>query len=283
MAERVLIVGGGYVGSALGVRLAGEGHLVWALRRRVGELPRSVTGVEADLRVPNTLRHLPDVDWVFYLARADGDRDEDLRAAHVEGFGYLVAALSAGRIRARRLFYGSCVEVYGGDGGRWVDEDSAAEPQGPRAVSLREGERLAAEAPFPATVVRLGRLYGPGRLGLLDPVLRAEPLSPARALVHLNLLHRDDAVGVLRHLWSLKRPEPLYVATDREPVRGAELAAWLARRLDRPAPAVDGAEEGAGAAPVDVRCMSERVVEAGYRFAYPSYREGYRTLLSRLR
>lgn len=281
MAERVLIVGGGYVGSALGVRLAGEGHLVWALRRQVGELPGSVTGVEADLRVPNTLRHLPDVDWVFYLARADVDRDEDLRAAHVDGFGYLVAALSAARIRVRRLFYGSCVDVYGGQDGRWVDEDSAAEPDSRRGARLREGEQLAADAPFATTVLRFGQLYGPGRIGLLDPVLRGAALTPAQALPHLNPLHRDDAVGVLKHLWSLKRPEPSYVATDREPVRGAEVAEWLAARLDRPAPAVDGAAGGAAA--VDVRCMSERLVEAGYRFAYPSYREGYRTLLSKLR
>lgn len=285
-ADRILIVGCGYVGSVLGVRLAADGHPVWGLRRRVGELPNSLTAHEADLQVPKTLRYVPDVDVVVYLAAAASAPhrrgDEQGRAAHVQGLRFVLGALEARGIAPRRLLYGSCVEVFGATDGRWVDEDSEAEPGTPRGQALLEGEALAREARMPATIVRLGRVYGPGRLDLLGRVARGEPLRPDEALGYANLLHRDDAVGILRHLALAKRAEGTYVAVDREPVGGAELAEWLAAQLGRPAPAVDAAAGGAEPPP-SVRCMSERIVEAGYRFAHPTYREGFRPLLGRVR
>src|SRR5688572_15976072 len=96
----VLIAGCGYLGSALGVRLAADGHVVWGLRRTVGtQLPMSIRSVEADLTVPNTLRNLPRVDFVFYLAAPSAHgglaRDEEAlaRATFASGLGYLVGAL----------------------------------------------------------------------------------------------------------------------------------------------------------------------------------------------
>jgi len=56
---RILIAGCGYVGCALGERLAAASHEVWGLRRRVGMLPEGIEPIEADLAVPATLRELP--------------------------------------------------------------------------------------------------------------------------------------------------------------------------------------------------------------------------------
>lgn len=276
----VLVAGCGYLGSALGVRLAAEGHVVWGLRRHPERLPTAIRPVEGDLRVPNTLRNLPKVDQIFYLASPDGDDPESLRAARIEGVGYLLAALAADRQRIRRVFYASSVSVYGPRGGDWVDEDSELRPEGADAEHLARAETLLREAPFPVTVVRLGELYGPGRLGLLDAVLGTGPVPGFAPTSHANLVHRDDAVGALRHLASSSKPERTYVAVDREPAPRLEILQWLATRLSRPMPAIDAS--AAAAVGPDVRAMSERLVESGFSFRYPSFREGYAPMLTKL-
>src|SRR5207247_4496815 len=76
----VLIAGCGYIGTALGLRLAAEGYTVWGLRRRPEALPPSLHPVAADLTVPESLRALPrGIDVVFYTATAHGHTDAAYR------------------------------------------------------------------------------------------------------------------------------------------------------------------------------------------------------------
>ena len=266
----MLIAGCGDLGSALGVRLAGDGHVVWGLRRETKGLPTAIRGVEADLSIPNTMRNLPRVDVAVYLGPSDA-----------RAFGYFVAALAARKQKLGRLFVASAVEVYGDRGGEWVDEDSAIGPKDERGRALAEVESLARDAPWPATIVRLGALYGPSRLAWLSSVLSGEAVAIAGPTAHANPIHRDDAAQALAHLVSpkKKRPDPLYLLVDRTPVPVIELLEHLAQRTRRPMPALAPSPT---AAP-DVRAMSDRLVETGFRFLYPSFREGYAPLLSRLR
>src|SRR3970040_381762 len=102
----VLIAGCGYVGTALGTRLASEGHVVWGLRRRNDALPNSIRPLVADLTVPGTLQALPpELDVVFYTAAADASDDEAYRAAYVEGLHNLLRALDHQRHVVRRVFF----------------------------------------------------------------------------------------------------------------------------------------------------------------------------------
>jgi nucleoside-diphosphate-sugar epimerase len=70
---QILIAGCGYVGTALGLRLAATGHVVWGLRRSAEGLPPGIRSVEADLTAPETLQKLPpELDAVFYTAAPNG-------------------------------------------------------------------------------------------------------------------------------------------------------------------------------------------------------------------
>ena len=97
-----------------------------------------------------------------------------------------------------------------------------------------------------------------------------------------NRIHRDDAVGALLHLLALPTEElaPIYVGVDREPADRNDVVRWLAQRLG-----VEVREEEEGATgrvlrrDTNKQCSSERLVASGYRFRYPSYREGYGALL----
>jgi len=74
---KVLIIGCGYVGVALGAELSRGGHSVWGVRRsgaRRTELDNAgIRPVIADITDPATLESLPaDCDWVVNCAAPGG-------------------------------------------------------------------------------------------------------------------------------------------------------------------------------------------------------------------
>lgn len=275
---RVLIAGCGYVGTALGLRLARAGHEVHGLRRSPGGLPDPIRPIAADLTRPAALRTLPRaLDVVVYTAAADGREPADYRAAYMDGLRNLLGALEARDRPPRRVLFTSSTGVYGQAGGEWVDEASPARPTRPAGAVLLEAEALLAESPLPATTVRLAGIYGPGRDRRVRLVRQGRAVCPDGPPVYTNRIHRDDCAGALHHLITLPAPEPLYLAADREPAPLCEVYEWLAERLDAPPPR---REQAAVRRRGNKRCRSDRLVASGYRFEYPTYREGYGAMLA---
>lgn len=277
---RVLIAGCGYVGSALAASLVAEGHEVWGMRRSVARLPPGVRPFPADLRDPATLANLPPaLDAVAYTATADASTDEAYRAAYVDGPRNLLSALSLQAQRPRRVLFTSSTSVYGQREGEWVDEDSRTEPAGFSGARMLEGERVFLDGPVPATVLRLGGIYGPGRTSLVEKV-RAGDAECTPEPSWTNRIHRDDAAGALRHLVMLDAPAALYLGVDREPAALCDVYRWIAARLDLPVPPVRaGAADGRRRGPANKRCRSDRLAGSGYAFRYPTFREGFGALL----
>jgi nucleoside-diphosphate-sugar epimerase len=280
--ERILIAGCGYVGTALGRRLAASDDEVWGLRRSPGGLPPEIRPLAADLGELDSLAGLPPgLDVVIYAASAAGPTDDAYRAAYVDGLANLIQALVAGGQRPRRLLFTSSTAVYGQVGGEWVDEGSPTRPKAFSGRRLLEAEAVAAAAPFPAVVLRLAGIYGPGRTWLIDAVRRGEARCDDGPPIYTNRIHRDDAAGALAHLIALPEPDPLYLGVDCEPAERCEVLRWLAARLGAPPPAI-GPAETAGGGPRrggNKRCSNARLLASGYRFTYPSFRQGYGAML----
>ena len=113
-----------------------------------------------------------------------------------------------------------------------------------------------------------------------DRVRNGEAAIPGRPM-YANRIHRDDCVGVLRHLLALERPDPLYLAADEEPAEIAEVLRWLAARLGAPQPHVDSQETGMRYGRTsNKRVRSARLRARGYRFRFPTFREGYGALIA---
>ncbi|MDE2485067.1 MAG: SDR family oxidoreductase [candidate division NC10 bacterium] len=278
----ILIAGCGYIGTALGSLLAAEGHTVWGLRRHPATLPSGIRPLEADLTSPETLQTLPPaVDWVFYSAAPDTHDDAAYRAVYVEGLNNLLNALTSQQAHPRRVFLTSSTGVYGESFGAWVDETSPTQPTEFAGIRLLEGERLLLDGPFPATVLRLGGLYGPGRASLIEQVRRGEIAWDDESPVYFNRIHRDDAAGALRHLMMLPHPDPIYLGVDHEPAKLAVLLDWLAQTLDVP-PTRPGESSRLRTPrhPANKRCRNAKLVASGYVFRYPTFREGYTALLT---
>ena len=176
--------------------------------------------------------------------------------------------------KPRRFFFTSSTGVYAQSNGEWVDERSPTEPETFSGRRLLEGERAVLNGPLPATVLRLAGIYGPGRTRSIERALEA-PVEDGPP-VYTNRIHLDDCAGALRHLMLLQNPEDLYIGVDHEPADRRVVANWLAGKLGV---AAKGKSSGNERRRTNKRCSNARLLDSGYEFRYPSFREGFTTLL----
>lgn len=272
---RVLIAGCGYVGTALATRIEEGGGTAWGLRRDPSRLPEGIRGVAADLLDPELGAHIPTVDAVVYAASPDGSSDEAYERAYVSGLRNLLRVLRE-QAPPPRVVLVSSTSVYGDHAGREVDEDTPASPEGFRGRLVAEGEEILGRTWPDSVVLRLGGIYGPGRTRLLDRVRAGEARCPPPPPVWSNRIHREDAAGALLHLLRLRDPDRVYVGVDREPVPICEVYRYVADLLGAPEPEID---PEAGRRRGNKRCSSRRLVESGYVFSFPTFREGYQDVV----
>jgi len=288
---RVLIVGCGYVGVALGQHLVRGGHQVVGLRRgAAGASALEALNIEpviADLTTPSGLAAVAGrFDWVINCAAASGGGETDYRRVYLEGTRNLLNWLAASP--PQRYVYTSSTGVYGQTDGSEVTEQSATEPSTPTGQILVETEcelRRAAEVRgFPAIILRLAGIYGPGRGYWLRQFLSGEARLEGEGGRFLNMIHRDDVVGALVAALERGRIGDTYNVVDNEPIRQLAVFQWLANRLGRPLP--PSVSEDVAVArrrgATNKRVSNRKLrTELGYQLTHPSFREGYEAELTR--
>jgi nucleoside-diphosphate-sugar epimerase len=134
-----------------------------------------------------------------------------------------------------KYVYTSSTSVYGQTDGSVVNEASPAIAQSPNAQVLLEAERLLlAEydaSKFPAIILRVAGIYGPGRGHLFDQFVRGEARLDAVGKRVINMIHRDDLIDAIIAVLEYSPPGVLYNVVDDEPVTQIEFLSWLARSL----------------------------------------------------
>ncbi len=277
---KVLLVGFGDLASRLAPRLVADNCQVAALRRS----QRGAPGVElfcGDCRDPGVLgKALAGRDVVVVTLTPGAFTEQDYRDTYVGGARALAGAIASGP-GPGLVIWVSSTSVHGQCRGEWVDEDSITEPRSFSGRALLAAEAVVAGLPVPATVVRFSGIYGPGRTRLIEQVRRGL-CAPAQPVQWSNRIHSEDCAAVLHHLIRRHASDqglwPLYLASDCEPAPLHEVHLWLARRLG--VTVTGGAPPGAARG--NRRCRNKRLLASGYRFLYPSYREGYDALVSQV-
>ena len=281
---RTLIAGCGYVGSALAQELVASGHTVWGLRRDPAGLPEGVHPLAADLTKAETLQALPNnLDFVIYAASAGGRREENYRAAYVDGLRCLLTALAAQRSSIRRVLFTSSTSVYPQDDGSWIDEETPATPTHFTGTLLRQAEDLLWNSGFSAVVLRLAGIYGPGRFRLIEQITKGEARCSDGPPRYSNRIHRDDCAGALHHLMQLPHPKPLYLGVDDAPVDICDVQRWIAMQLEQPLPPTVSEELAPPILRANKRCSNALLRQSGYSLRYPSYQDGYSAILDEWR
>ncbi len=290
---RTLIVGCGYVGTALGAQLASAGHGVYGLRRSpaaADELSR--TGIQpltGDASCAADLARLPGAfDWVVNVVGASGSEEGDYRRAYVDTTKCLVEWLASHP--PRKYVYTSSTAVYGQEDGAVVEETSPTQPKSPTGRVLVEVEQLLSVAAstrgLPAVTLRVAGIYGPGRTYWLKQFLGDKARLEGRGERIMNMIHRDDVVGCVCAALEQGRGGEVYNAVDDEPVSQWDYFQWLATALGKPwlPSAVCGEPPRSRTRGGNKRVSNRKLkVELGYRFKYSTFREGYTAEIARLR
>lgn len=273
----LLILGLGYCGMAVARGALARGIAVTATSRAAARPPEAPGAVAV---IPFASPLPADITHVLATAPPDESGDPALRA-------YGTALAEAPLLRWAG--YLSTTGVYGDRAGAWVDETAAAAPGNARAR-----RRIAAEAQW-ATLAsriavdlfRVAGIYGPGRAAFDD--LRA---GRARRVVkpgHMfSRIHRDDIAGAVLAAIGQNPPPGVRVLhlADDEPAESAAVIAEAAALLGiPPPPAMPYAEAAMSEMARSFWAENRKVASAatqaalGYRWQYPSYREGLRAIL----
>ncbi len=275
----LVIFGLGYSGAAVARMAVAEGIRVTATSRD----PARVAG-PAGVEVLTFGDPLPaGVSHVLATAPPDAVGDPVLAA-------YGAALASSGVLRW--VGYLSTTGVYGDRGGDWVDVTSLVSPG-----QERSRRRVAAEQAWGALaggvavdLFRTAGIYGPGR-SALDEVRAGRARRVVKPGHAFGRVHVEDIAGAV--LAAARQGAPagvrvLHLADD-VPAETAEVVAEAARLLGmEPPPAVPFeqavlamSEMGRSFWAENRRVASARTQEMlGYRWRYPSFREGLRAILA---
>ncbi|MFF9163152.1 TIGR01777 family oxidoreductase [Streptomyces longwoodensis] len=296
--RRIAVAGAsGLIGNALVRSLTADGFEVRRLVRRAARDPQEVCWDPEQEYVDAA--GLAGCDAVVNLAGAGvGDRrwseayKKRIHDSRVLGTRALARAVAALDERPSVLVNGSAMGIYGETGDRIADEDAPpgrgflpelcveweaaaapAEEAGVRTVFARTGLVVARQGGawgrlFPLFKARLGGRIGDGRQYWSYIALHDE----VAAIRHL--LDRDDLSGP----FNLTAPEPL---TNRE------ITAAMGRVLGRPtvfavpAPVLRTVlGEMAGDVLGSARVVPRRLLESGFRFAFPGIDDAIRAALA---
>lgn len=290
---RALIIGCGYVGTALASKLLARGVETHAVRRFHGEEAAPALAAlhwhTADITRPEELPPLRE-DWDVVINAVSSSRGglEVYRRVFLEGTRYLLELFSS---RPPGLYVQlSSTSVYGQTDGGWVTEDSPTTPASETArilVAAEQQSLQAAATGWPVVILRLAGIYGPGRCYWLQQFLHGQAKILGAGDRYLNMIHRDDVVSAILAVLDQKAAAVgrVFNVVDDYPVTQRELFGWLAEALQRPLPPAVSEE----ALPPRKRGLTHKCVsnarlknELAWRPHYSTYREGFTEEIRRL-
>lgn len=280
---RILVVGAGDIGGQLAIKLVKTGHQVWGLRRSDQPIGHGVDTVVADVSEPETLLDIPNnIDILVYCVASPEFSREGYHKYYYEGIQHVLHALKAQGQKPKHAFFTSSSSVYHQMDASWVNEDSATEPTSFAGKELLQAEEGLAAGYIPATAVRFPGIYGPGRNRMIEQARQGGHCDPTPE-VWTNRIHRDDCVGVLQFLIEKaltgEALKPIYLACDSQPATLFEILEWMKDRIGEVEPDYELPEATRRA---NRRCSNKRLTDAGYRFRFNNYQEGYEFMLKEL-
>ncbi|MCX5891359.1 MAG: TIGR01777 family oxidoreductase [Deltaproteobacteria bacterium] len=300
---KVFMTGGtGFVGTYLSQELVKQGHEVTILTRREKPPAPAFPGISFITGDPTQegpwMGAVPEHDWVINLAGASifsrwsTGYKREIYDSRIRTTRNLVIALAAGD-RRQLLCSTSAVGYYGPRGDEILTEDSPQDSYFLATLSEDwEAEALKAqELGMRVVITRFGIVLGRGG-GALSQMARmfrrflGGPLGSGQQW--FSWIHQADQVRAFNFVWEHPKIHGPVNFSAPEPVRNGELTKALGRVLHRPtllrAPEfmmrlVLG--EFADALLTGQRVIPKKLLDAGFRFNFPTIEEALKDLLEK--
>lgn len=276
LMQSYLILGCGYLGTALGGKLAQAGQKVWGVRRDEHQFPKLVAaGINpwhADLLQEKP--EFPGADFAVFC-QAPSRKNDTYAQTYVDATRNALRAMPS---RPPKVVFVSSTSVYPVRDGSWVDEKTptvgvfeSPEAQG-NAKTLLEAERVVLSSGIPSCVVRLAGLYGPGRNRVR--MLKEGRTKPVFDATFTNRIRLEDAASAIQLVLERGTPGEIYLACDDEPSTQRDFYSWISKELSWPSePATAGAIAGK-------RYRNTKLKSLGWKPKFPNFRDGYASLLA---
>ncbi|MDG2501759.1 MAG: sugar nucleotide-binding protein [Porticoccaceae bacterium] len=275
---KILLAGCGDIGQRTGARLT-PSHQCFGLRRHPQNLPDTITPIVGNMADAKGLEKVLGVgfDVVVVTLTPDQFTEQAYRQSYLAGATALATAINRTELKPKLVIWVSSTSVYGNNKGDWVDEASPTQPTSFSGKLLLEAEQQIQCLPCAHSIVRFSGIYGPGRTRMLNQI-KAGVGRPAEPQQWSNRIHSEDCAGVLAHLirrfGDNRLIEPLYLATDCAPVTQHRMRNWLAAQMQ-----IQLTDEIVEQKSIR-RCSNQRLLDSGYEFIFPSYKEGYTALMA---
>lgn len=257
------------------------------MRRHPVGLPAGVRPFAADLADPALGVRLVElsarspIQSAVFAASAGAHTSEAYEAVYIHGMRQLIAALHQLPTPPKRLVFVSSTSVYGDMGGGDVVEATPTLPDSFAGKGMLAAETLIKESGIPSVALRFGGIYGPGRWRLPESVVSGEArLLPGGGPVS-NRIHRDDGAAAIAHVLQLPHPASTYLVVDDAPTAHNEVLEWLAMQAGKTLSWAAEASATSRQLRGNKRCSNALLKASGFRFRYPTFREGYAPFFGR--
>jgi len=277
---RILIIGCGYVGSALARELLTQGHEVIGVTKTEASakllLQSGISSMVADCSTSVGAQRACEkkADVVVFSVSSRGG---DYEATYVEGMRQVLNAIKE---RPPRLFfYTGSTSVYAQTNGDWVTETSETLPPHANGKALLNTENLlksAATECFESYILRISGIYGPKRHAVLDKLTSGASVISGSASRWINQVHRDDVVGAIVLLITKANGQcgsTVLNVTDDRPVLQEDYIRWLCQKLGRSIPGYDS-ENSERRNTANRRISNRSLHSLGWTPRFPGFQEG---------
>lgn len=216
--DNIFIIGCGDIGSLVAGKWLESGTNVTALVRSEATAARlqgrGINIVHGDLDQPQSLNALPAAGSLLYYFAPPSPRHEgDPRMQN------LLSVLKPDNL-PRRIVYISTSGVYGDTKGAWVTEETPPNPQTPRAKRRLAAEtmlrRFGRENEVEVIILRVGGIYGPGRLPL-ERLQKGLPVLNEIECGYTNRIHAEDLARICIAAATKGRADNIYNVSDGHP------------------------------------------------------------------
>ncbi|NJO83262.1 MAG: NAD-dependent epimerase/dehydratase family protein [Blastochloris sp.] len=209
MAQYLIAGAAGYVGSRLARRLRAQGHRVRGLVRTLDDDEAQALAADGvvvwagDVTRPETLVGIAEgVEYIYNVTGPSILEHDCWRATYIAGNHNLIAACSRSR-SVRAYVFTSNVSPYGDAGDTLVTEDTPIAPCCEPGRVIAEAEQLIMEQVrchnFPAMILRVGTIYGPGR-DFTEAVQNHTLPIFGTGNNYVPRIHIDDLLTILEHI-----------------------------------------------------------------------------------
>lgn len=282
--KHVLIIGCGDIGLRVAKTWKNAAKTVFAMARSEESMDifrqQHLHTCQGDLDETHSLKSLPTRQaLVYYFAPPPAKGHVDTRMAN------FLANIEKEGLPAR-LVYISTSGVYGDQAGELINEETPVNPSVDRARRRYNAEQQlrswSKQTTVPVTILRVGGIYGPGRLPLQRikdqvPMLHEE-LSP-----QTNRIHADDLAQVCVAAAGTKAEGEIYNVSDGTNSNMTEYFNTIADHFDLPRPPLvdwDEAEKTISKGMLSYLKESRRLDnskmlnELGVELKYPTLKDG---------